>query len=251
MRSYAETSRQSHIARFWLVTMLCAGMIGAACWFAYRQTAHELSVQLETTVGSIHPQPATNPPYTKPSLMPATTALQTERVTERVTDPIRETKPREIETSARVTESPTHPETQTETVPVKRCKPVEGEILQPFSAGALVKSPTTGVWQTHNGVDLAASLGEDVHAMDAGVIAQIEDNALWGIVVTIDHKNGCISRYCNLSDQLAVSEGDTVESGTVIGTVGQTADCESASETHLHLEVLSNGKYVDPMELVS
>ncbi len=247
MRSYAEKSRKSHIVRFWLVTMLCAGMIGAACWFAYRQTAHELSVQLETTVGSINPQPATNPPYTKPVQMPATTALQTERATE----PRRETKPREIETSARATETTAQTETQTETVPVKRCKPVEGEILQPFSDGALVKSPTTGVWQTHNGVDISASLGEDVHAMDAGVISQIEDNALWGIVVTIDHKNGSISRYCNLSEQLAVSEGDTVESGTVIGTVGQTADAESAGETHLHVEVLINGKYVDPMELLS
>ena len=118
--------------------------------------------------------------------------------------------------------------------------------MQPFSHGDLVKSPTTGVWQTHNGLDIAASLGEDVRAVAGGVVTQVEEDALWGVTVTIDHKNGVLSRYCNLSQGLAVAVGDAVEAGMVIGTIGSTADVESGEPSHLHLEILKDGDYTDP-----
>ena len=36
-------------------------------------------------------------------------------------------------------------------------------------------------------------------------------------------------------------------SGDLIGTVGDTADIESALAPHLHIEMLHNGSYIDPM----
>lgn len=46
--------------------------------------------------------------------------------------------------------------------------PVNGEILEPFSNGELVKSETLGYWKTHDGVDIKADLGEPVKAMNQG-----------------------------------------------------------------------------------
>ena len=242
MKSNEKTAGKHPVLRFWLVMLFCTAMIGTACLFAYTQTRQELSVQLDTTVGSI--QPATNPPYTKPVRVPMTTPLLTERMTEP------RTQPRTLETmpvAAPVAEPETETITQTVTqASLHFCKPVDGDVLQPFSGGALVRSATTGVWQTHNGVDLAAATGDPVKAAASGVVSQVCEDALWGVTVTIDHKNGYLTRYCNLAADLCISEGDSVDAGFVIGAVGKTADAESVGESHLHFEVLKDGKYIDP-----
>ena len=243
MKEYTMSSRKSHVLRFWIVTLICAVMIGTACWFAYTQTANELTVQLETTVGRIQDMPATNPPYTKPAKTPAAVIKPTE------TDPPEMTEDETIAVAAvPVTEEMTET-AQTETVTESTtalCKPVEGTVIQPFSGETLVKSETTGVWQTHNGTDYAASLGDSVCAVQKGVVTRIEEDALWGITVTIDHKNGVLTRSCGLNTGLSVAEGDAVEAGTVIGAVGNTADIESGIASHLHFEVIKNGDFIDP-----
>lgn len=254
MKDYAIKSRKSHALRFWMVTLLCAGMIGAACWIAYTQTARKLRVQLETTVGEIHEMPATNPPYTKSTQMPVTTPPATERVqpqTEKpdVTRPVETLAAAAPVSTETVTQTVTEAEPEPEAPPL--CVPVAGEILHPYSNGELVKSPTTGVWQTHNGIDIAAALGEDVCAMSDGVVSLVEQDALWGVTVTLDHRNGFLTRYCGLNAQLAVSQGDTVQCGTPIGTIGNTADAESDEPSHLHFEVIRDGSYIDPERLLA
>ncbi len=242
MRSYAKDEKKSHILRFWIVTLLCAAMIGAASYFAYTQTANELTVQLEANVSSLTEMPPTEPPTPEPANRAeiSTTSEKSTTVAKSTTAIAVAAKPETVP----VTEIA---ETSPETAEVHElCKPAVGEILQPFSHGELVKSPTTGVWQTHNGLDIAASLGDDVHAMDSGVVTQVEEDALWGVTVTIDHKNGVLSRYCNLSQGLSVAVGDAVESGMVIGTIGSTADMESGEPSHLHFEVIKDGDYTDP-----
>ena len=242
MRSYTKDEKKSHILRFWIVTLLCAGMIGAASYFAYTQTANELTVQLEANVSSLSEMPPTEPPAPKPDdRVKLSTTPETSTTVEKSTTAIAAAARPE---TAPVTETvEVSPET---TEADEFCKPIEGEILQPFSHGDLVKSPTTGVWQTHNGLDIAASLGEDVRAVAGGVVTQVEEDALWGVTVTIDHKNGVLSRYCNLSQGLAVAVGDAVEAGMVIGTIGSTADVESGEPSHLHLEIIKDGDYTDP-----
>ena len=252
MKEYATRQKKSHVLRFWIVTLLCAAMIGAACWFAYTQTANELSVQLETTIGNIQDMPATNPPYTKSTELPATTAAMAEVVTE----PERTDPPETLAAAAKPETVPPETalptETETESAPpCPRCMPVDGTILQPFSDGSLVKSPTTGVWQTHNGIDIAAALGDAVYATDAGVVTRIEEDALWGITVTIDHRNGDLTRFCGLNAGLGVTEGDAVERGTVIGAVGNSADIESGEPSHLHFEVIRGGSFINPETYLS
>ena len=255
MEKSGVQSKKRHILRFWLVMLCCTAMIGAACWFAYTQTRQELRVQLETTVGSIREMTVTEIPTDPAMTHPQTTQRPETRPPEttrrRLEEPV-EAAQAAVTAAARSTEQqPSQEALRTETAasptePMQFGTPVAGEVMQPYSAGELVKSPTTGVWQTHNGTDLAAALGDSVYAAAAGTVSQITEDPLWGITITIDHKNGYITRYCNLGTCLSVTEGDAVEKGSVLGAVGQTADAESGIPSHLHFEVLKDGKFIDP-----
>jgi murein DD-endopeptidase MepM/ murein hydrolase activator NlpD len=124
-------------------------------------------------------------------------------------------------------------------------------VIEPFSGGELVKNQTTGSWQTHNGADIAAEVGADVYAVANGEVSLVKNDPLWGVSVTIDHKNGYTTKYCGLGSDLAVQQGDKVEKGCTIGAVGTTADIESSSAAHLHIEITHNGKFIDPMSIIS
>lgn len=124
-------------------------------------------------------------------------------------------------------------------------------IIAPYSNGELVKNETTGSWQTHNGTDIAAEIGTEVFAVANGEITMVKNDPLWGVTVTVDHKNGYVTRYCGLASDLAVQQGDKVESGSIIGTVGDTADLESSLASHLHIEMKHNDKFIDPMSIIS
>lgn len=128
--------------------------------------------------------------------------------------------------------------------------PVNGEILNPFSNGELVKSETLGVWKTHDGVDIKADLGEPVKAMNKGKVTKIWEDALLGYCITIDHGNGIIGYYCSLTEEMNVAEGDSVNAGDVIGAVGDTAESEAAELTHLHFALKKSGDWVDPIEFI-
>jgi murein DD-endopeptidase MepM/ murein hydrolase activator NlpD len=122
-----------------------------------------------------------------------------------------------------------------------------GDVIGSFSGGELIKNPTTGSWQTHNGTDLSAEVGTEVYAVSNGEITEVTKDSIWGVTVVLDHHNGYVTRYCGLSDGLSVQQGDMLVSGDLIGTVGDTADIESALAPHLHIEMLHNGSYIDPM----
>ena len=119
-------------------------------------------------------------------------------------------------TETAATAAETVPETAPpEETPVHQLTPplADFAILNPFSDGELIKSETTGTWQTHNGVDLSCAAGADVFAIDTGTVSKVCSDALWGYTVTIDHDNGVTSRYCGLDGSLEVREGDTVQTG--------------------------------------
>lgn len=127
--------------------------------------------------------------------------------------------------------------------------PVIGEVINEFSNGELVKSATSGIWQTHNGVDIATEENATVEAVKDGTVIKVYEDTLLGVCVTIDHCD-FIANYCNLNKVLLVSEGDTVSIGDIIGNVGDTAVSETALDTHLHFEVLQGGKYVNPLDIL-
>jgi murein DD-endopeptidase MepM/ murein hydrolase activator NlpD len=129
--------------------------------------------------------------------------------------------------------------------------PVSGDVLNAFSNGELVKSKTTGAWQTHNGTDFLADTGENVVAITNGTVTEINKDALWGVVVTIEHGEGIIAKYCGLNENVTCEVGEEIEGGSEIGTIGTTSDIESLEPTHLHLEVTENGRFADPLYFIN
>lgn len=125
--------------------------------------------------------------------------------------------------------------------------PVNGEVIVPFSFGELVKSETLEVWKTHDGADIKAEAGTPVRSMNRGEVTAVWEDPLWGYCVTIDHGNGLEGHYYSLSESVVVEEGDEVESGQIIGTVGDTAQAEASEPSHLHFGLKKNGQWIDPI----
>lgn len=128
--------------------------------------------------------------------------------------------------------------------------PVEGEVSNPFSDGELVKSETLGVWKTHDGCDIACPIGTDVKSMSNGVVAEIKDDPLWGICVSVEQNNGLWVQYCGLAKELSVKAGQEIKQGEIIGKTGDTCQVEIAQSPHLHLGVKQGGKWVDPILMI-
>jgi murein DD-endopeptidase MepM/ murein hydrolase activator NlpD len=129
--------------------------------------------------------------------------------------------------------------------------PVKGEIISGYSLEVLAYDPTMGDWRTHSGVDIAAELGTPVLAFSAGTVESVAQDDLMGMKVTISHANGVKSIYANLAAKPSVKAGDKVETGTVIGAVGNTAIAESSRPSHLHFEVSKDGVPVDPQDYLA
>ena len=132
-----------------------------------------------------------------------------------------------------------------------RVFPTSGEILVAFSNGELVYNETLGAWEAHNGIDIAAENGCNIAAMTSGVVSNIWEDPLWGCCVEIDHQNSVYSYYYGLSQQLAVTRGDRVDSGDVIGTAGNTATAEIALSPHIHFALKRNGEWIDPVQFIT
>lgn len=248
MNQETNKTKKVRMRSFYTALLISLAMIGAACAYAFQATTVTLEDNLESLQEDLSSQAETE--ATDFSADSYNAYMQPEEesydaVVGVKTDVPKETEPAEIST---VTAAEMEPQGEFAHVLVK---PLEGEVVQPFSNGELVKSETTGTWQTHNGADIAGEEGASVSAIDNGTVVDVTKDALWGICVTVDHGNGVVSRYCGLSASLAVKNGDTVESGQTLGTIGNTADMESKQDSHLHFEVLKNDIYVDPIAYLS
>lgn len=124
--------------------------------------------------------------------------------------------------------------------------PVEGEIIREFAKDKLVYSETLGEWITHNGIDIKADKTSVVKAAASGKVSVIKNDPRYGLTVCIEHENGFKTVYANLLTAEFVTEGEVVESGQTIGTVGNTATFEILDEPHLHFELIKNNEYLDP-----
>jgi len=94
----------------------------------------------------------------------------------------------------------------------------------------------------HAGIDFGADRGAVVHAAGAGRVTLAGRSGGYGQVVAIDHGLGVVTRYAHL-ERVIVREGDEVETGDIIATVGSSG---RATGPHLHFEVRRDGEPVDP-----
>lgn len=105
-------------------------------------------------------------------------------------------------------------------------------------------NPFYKVSMKHNGLDIIAPSGEEVHAVADGVVKEvIKSRKGLGNVVVIDHENGYFTRYAHLADVSAV-KGRKVKRGAKIGHVGVSGN---SFAPHLHYEVLRDTLVLDPV----
>lgn len=130
--------------------------------------------------------------------------------------------------------------------------PVDGTVIKEHDLLNAVYSATMNDYRVHCGIDIETELGTDVVCVADGVVKEVGNDPFMGTTVTIDHGDGLISVYKNLSPELAdgIKVGKEIAEGSVIGSVGESAIIEIADEPHLHLELTLNGEPIDPSELL-
>jgi len=109
-------------------------------------------------------------------------------------------------------------------------RPVPGGVNQPFIPGQ------------HPGIDLHASYGDPIHACLGGTVIIAAWEGGYGNAVVIDDGGGMANLYAHQS-QIAVSVGQQVSAGQIIGYIGSTG---YSTGPHLHFEVRVAGNPIDP-----
>ena len=133
---------------------------------------------------------------------------------------------------------------------IKFSAPIKGEILREFASDSLVYSNTLDEWITHNGVDIKADKTSVVKASCKGKVVSIKNDPRYGLTVIVSHEGGYQTLYANLLTAEYVVEGEELEEGQTIGTVGNSAAFEIGDEYHLHFEVSKDGEYLNPCSLM-
>ncbi len=140
----------------------------------------------------------------------------------------------------------------TETSPVGSfVLPVVGQITKGFSGDKLVFCETMGDWRTHNGIDITAEQGTSVVAVTDGTVEFAGQSDLWGLVVEVKLITGHTAIYANLGSIADIKAGTLVKQGDVLGSVGTSSIIEKGDKPHLHFEIISGDKFLDPLTLLN
>ena len=120
------------------------------------------------------------------------------------------------------------------------------EIIWPISGtGNIVRRYD----DTHQGTDIGAVEGTDVISVFDGTVEEVGFNDSEGNFLTIMSEQGWKVKYSHLQDNPKVSKGDKVETGDVVGAVGNTGQ---STGPHLHLELYNeNGESEAPILLMT
>ena len=239
---------------FYIVLLLCVAVIGVSVWSMLSADSPlppaENGGDLGLSVAHLDPPApvsdgANEPPATRidpeepiPALMPEPEAEPSPApaAPEPAAEPAAEPAP-EAQSAAAV-----------DTAPSYFVWPVVGTVENGYAMTALVYDRTMHDWRTHDGLDIAAGLGDQVRAAAGGTVKSVYYDERYGSTVVVSHGGGLESVYANLAGTPAVSEGEAVSVGQVIGAVGDTALFESGEVSHLHFAMTRDGQSVDPGE---
>ncbi len=234
-------------AGFYIVIASCLLIIGGASWFALSNYENEqsatsiISQKAESYYNNTTSYIETTPsaPITEaPTESVAEQLESVEKPTESVAEKVESepySKP-EASTSSKTESKP-------DSLNFQYTMPVEGKILKFPSETQLQFSSTYNDMRLHKGIDIACKVGTPVNACADGTILSIEESSTLGTTVTIDHSAGVTVKYSAI-EKPKFSVGDTVKMGDVIGNAA-TVPSECKDESHIHIEILRNGKYVD------
>ena len=217
---------------FYIVLFLCAAVIGVSAWMMATGNETMDESQIGPASNSTRIETVVITPDVKQETVEAAAPMQTE------------------ESSVNAPDESVQVWREGDTVPVEAplyVWPVQGDIERSYDIENLSYDVTLHDWRTHAAIDISAPVGTTVTASRAGTVESIEEDGLYGTVVTVSHGDGSSSVYANLADMPAVNVDDWVEPGDVIGSVGTTALCEIGQGTHLHFAIYMDGESIDPM----
>lgn len=117
--------------------------------------------------------------------------------------------------------------------------PVPGRVSSNYG---MRRHPILGYRRMHSGLDFKAGHGTPIYAVTDGTVESAGRNGGHGNYVRLDHGGGLDTGYSHMS-RIAVSRGQRVRRGQVIGYVGSTG---LSTGPHLHYEMYRGGKTVDP-----
>ena len=121
--------------------------------------------------------------------------------------------------------------------------PVKGKITSFFGPH---RNKKLNVVNFESGIEIKADRGEPIHAVYAGRVLYAKWFKGYGNMIIIDHGNNYYTIYAH-AQELFAAQGDTVEAGEVVATVG---DSGSMTGPSLHFEVRHHGKPVDPLKWI-
>ncbi|MDE6600288.1 MAG: peptidoglycan DD-metalloendopeptidase family protein, partial [Oscillospiraceae bacterium] len=137
--------------------------------------------------------------------------------------------------------------TRETTTPVSTGSGGSGTYFWPTDGGYI--SAYQGDGRGHKGIDIAAPYGTPIYAAESGTVVETGGgwNGGYGNCVRVQHDDGNITVYAHQSS-IAVSYGDYVVKGQLLGYVGSTGD---STGNHLHFEVRHYGTFANPLDYVS
>ncbi len=107
--------------------------------------------------------------------------------------------------------------------------------------------PFTGHAAFHAGMDFSGAQGTDIYTVAAGVVSFAGIKSGYGNVIEVNHGNGYVTRYAH-AQSLVAKVGDMVAKDQLIAYMGSTG---RSTGTHLHYEVIENGKQINPASYVN
>ena len=150
------------------------------------------------------------------------------------------------------------PEQQRNRAQPEEAQPREGELAWPTPGNRDINeadkpregrgefgTPRSG-GRRHGGIDIQGDVGDPVVAMAGGTVVVHPNNGAAGNTVHVRHDDGSLTKYFHL-DEFSVRNGQRVEAGQQIGTMGRTGNTPAQGDTHLHFEMWRDGRQVDPL----
>ncbi len=126
--------------------------------------------------------------------------------------------------------------------------PCDGKVIREYSPKIPIYCETMEDWRTHCGVDFLVEEEGEVLSVGKGKVSKVLIDSVYGYTVEVDYGE-FTARYCGMKQGSCVRIDQLLNKGDSIGQVGEVP-CESKSGRHLHLEIIRNGDYADPIKVL-
>lgn len=127
--------------------------------------------------------------------------------------------------------------------------PVDGDVILNYSMDKSIYFSTLNQYKYHPAIVISADMGSEVLCAARGKVSEVSVNEETGTTVRMELGNGYEAIYGQLKE-LAVEQGDMVETGELLGYVSEPTKYYSLEGSNLYFQLLKDGEPVNPMEFM-